>query len=1055
MKRKAVSAVFILVILLLPVWTAPVRSQAWIFGKNKVQYDQFEWNILHTPHFDIHFSDGYRDLAARTGLILEDGYRDVSSSFMHNIRWRIPVIVYGSHSAFQQTNTTWSFIPEGVQAFAEPNRRRVVLHFSGDNTDYRNTAVHELIHIFEFDIIYGNLLRSVFSRSLLFRIPLWLAEGCSEYYSKGFDDEADMFMRDATIFNYIPGNLDYAGGYMVYKAGQSVIDYIVKTYGQRKVVDIMRRLKETRSIDTALRETIGFSTSELTEEWSKYLRRRYWPMYADKDAPEKVGRRLTDHMEEHHYSNSKPEFAFGGESMVFYSRRGGLDGIYLMNVVNGEVEKQLIEGNISDKFEILRSMKSNLAVNPAGDRLAFVAKSSGVNKMFIVDISRNEIIEEIDFPLDFFFSPSYSPDGGSIAFSGVRNGQTDIYILKIDSRDMVQVTDDVEDEKDVSWFPSGKKLVYSRSSRIVNNPETGEGGRIASEYFSRDIGKDRSFGDIWSVDIASGEKELIISTDGDDLSPLIIMGGREIIFCSNESGIFNLYRGSVEFGSYYRFTDVIGGLFSPAYSPEKDRLLFTAFNSAGYDIFIMDKFSEDSDVSYPSGKFASGTDDQAPPAPNDRDKLIEADEKIPAGSEPDSLAGADPLSQDYASAGKRDKLAQSGGEEKFPEVVIDEDSQENVDPDTVTARRERMKEKIGTVEDYKTKFSPDYVSNGMGVFYSTGYGFGFMNSIAFSDLLGDHRMHLSFNIHRSIEDSDILLSYYYLKRRIDYSFGIFHLKNYINSRVTSLGESFLDYRLFTERNYGIFSKISYPFSTFTRVELETQGYVLEREFFDTVGSYWYAPTGEKVTRRLIQPTISLVHDSAYYGNFGPVIGSRWMLSFSRSISLSSDDISRAIAFYDYRRYIPVFYRNYLAFRAVGSVSTGQDSRYFFLGGPVTMRGYDYLQFQGTRMMLFNLEYRYPLLDALIFGWPGRWGIYNIGGTLFFDTGSVWGDEIYVERLPASIDPVEINDLKFYSDFGVGFYMRMGFLIFNFQLAWPTDFEDTAKPEFHFYLGPQF
>ncbi|MGM0484964.1 MAG: hypothetical protein ACQERI_10485, partial [Candidatus Krumholzibacteriota bacterium] len=181
MKRKAVSAVFILVILLLPVWTAPVRSQAWIFGKNKVQYDQFEWNILHTPHFDIHFSDGYRDLAARTGVILEDGYRDVSSSFMHNIRWRIPVIVYGSHSAFQQTNTTWSFIPEGVQAFAEPNRRRVVLHFSGDNTDYRNTAVHELIHIFEFDIIYGNLLRSVFSRSLLFRIPLWLAEGCSEY----------------------------------------------------------------------------------------------------------------------------------------------------------------------------------------------------------------------------------------------------------------------------------------------------------------------------------------------------------------------------------------------------------------------------------------------------------------------------------------------------------------------------------------------------------------------------------------------------------------------------------------------------------------------------------------------------------------------------------------------------------------------------------------------------------------------------------------------------------------------------------------------------------
>jgi len=1042
----------ITLIFLTLIWAVPARPQAWIFGKNKVQYDQFEWNILHTPHFDIHFSDGYRDLAARTGVILEDGYRDVSSRLMHRIKWRIPVILYGSHSAFQQTNTTWSFIREGVQAFAEPNRRRIVLHFSGDNTDYRNTAVHELIHIFEFDIIYGNLLRSVFSRSLLFRIPLWLAEGCSEYYSKGFDDEADMFMRDATIFNYIPGNLDYVGGYMVYKSGQSVVDYIINTYGNRKIVDIMRRLRETRSIDRALRETIGLSTAELTREWSKYLRRRYWPMYADKDAPEKAGRRLTDHMDEHHYSNSKPEFALGGENIVFYSRRGGLDGIYLMNAVTGEIEEQLIEGNISDKFEILRSMKSNLAVNPEGDELAFVAKSSGANRLFILDIVRNKLADEIDLPLDFFFSPSYSPDGETIAFSGVKYGQTDIYVLSMDTRELIRVTDDVEDEKDVSWFPDGKRLVYARSPRIVDNPEGDGSGRIGMEYFENDIDQKRCSSDIWMVDIVTGVKERIIGTEGDDQSPLIIRDGREIVFTSNESGIFNLYRGSVDFGSYYRFTDVIGGLFSPAYSNEEDRLAFTAFNSAGYDIFIMDDFSEDSDVSYPAGVLSSRGREL--PSEYAQAGVKGKGDTLSVGSGEDSVSVKEPVIGNYAEYQKNNKDEGEGGERTL-DVVIDEDSKENVDPDTVSARRERMREKVGTVQEYKTKFSPDYVSNGMGVFYSTGFGFGFMNSIAFSDLLGDHRIHLSFNIHRSIEDSDLLLSYYYLKRRIDYSFGIFHLKNYINSRVTSLGESFLDYRLFTERNYGIFSKMSYPFSTFTRVELETQAYVLEREFFDNVGSYWYAPTGERVSRRLIQPTISLIHDSAYYGNFGPVIGSRWMVSLSRSINLSSDDISRTIAFYDYRKYIPVFYRNYLAFRSVGSVSAGEDSRYFFLGGPVTMRGYDYLQFQGTRMMLFNLEYRYPLLDALIFGWPGRWGIYNIGGTLFFDTGSVWGDDIYLERMPASIDPVVINDLDFYSDFGVGFYMRMGFLIFNFQLAWPTDFEDTGKPMFHFYLGPQF
>jgi outer membrane protein assembly factor BamA len=120
-----------------------------------------------------------------------------------------------------------------------------------------------------------------------------------------------------------------------------------------------------------------------------------------------------------------------------------------------------------------------------------------------------------------------------------------------------------------------------------------------------------------------------------------------------------------------------------------------------------------------------------------------------------------------------------------------------------------------------------------------------------------------------------------------------------------------------------------------------------------------------------------------------------------------------------------------------------------------MRGYDYLQFMGSRMLLFNFEYRYPLLDAIIFGWPGRWGFSNVGGTLFFDTGAVWGRDHYMEPLRDDIAPRTINDINFYSDFGMGFYMRFGYLVLNFQVAWPTDFRYTGKSFFHFYIGPMF
>ncbi len=1077
---RAPFAVFLISILI----SSNCSGQAWWFGKNKVQYRDFKWQVLTTPHFDVHFNGECEDLAARTAVILEYGYWKLSLDFDHAVKWRIPVILYGSHSDFQQTNTTWQLLPEGVQAFAEPGRRRIVLHFSGANTDFSHTAIHELVHIFQFDIVYGNLLRSVFSRNLLFNVPLWFMEGVAEYFSTGgMDDECEMFMRDATIFDYLPYDLDYAGGYMNYKAGQSAIDYIVMSYGKDKVVEIMDQLRFQRSMEMALQTCAGLSTRDLTVEWKNSLRKKYWPVFAERKEPGYYGRRVTDHVQRHHYINSKPVFSPNGEHIVYYSDRGGLEGIYLMNALTGEIEKELLVGSKSGEFEYIRTMKSSLTWSPGGERIAFVAKSDGCDRLFIMSIPGGEIEEKIDLPLDFFFNPSWSPEGGRIALVGTAGGQTDIHVYDLERRTLLRVTDDIDDEKYPSWFPGGRKIIYTRYPQTAVQPvfvTMEDGSRKMEEIDFKSAGNLLEVrGDIWSIDLDSGEKDLLISTPGDDESATVMTGGEEIIFTSDETGIRNLYRGSLEVGSYYRFTDVLGGLFNQSLSEERDRLVFSAFNSAGYDLFIMDNFLEKSRTSYSTGSpLMSGDIDNEWPSFG----VIQEEN---AGVDVASATDDGIVSVDEGQSGEKSeidgdvdisgevRIEKIGGTpsdsglpvEKWklppgiPDVIVDEDTKEKVDPDTLEVIRERFREKIGTMKPYDIKFSPDYVGNGMGLFFSTGFGFGLSNQIAFSDLLGDHHLFFAFNLYGSIEDSDMMLSYYYVKKRMDFSMGLFQFKNYMNSRFSSIGETFTDYRYFSERNYGLFGNASFPFSTFSRVELELQAYISEREFLvwneNETDPGYFMTEGEISTRRLLQPTLSLVHDSAYYGSFGPVIGSRWMLSFSKALPLGGDDVSRTTSFVDYRKYMPLFYRNYLALRGVASASEGPDRRYFFLGGPLTMRGYDYLQFQGSRMMLFNLEYRYPLVDALIFGWPGRWGITNIGGTFFFDSGAIWGDGMYVEPLPGNIEPVEINGLNFYNDFGTGFYMRFGFLIMNFQLAWPTDFKYTGEPVFQFYLGPQF
>ncbi|MGD1049289.1 MAG: hypothetical protein ABR899_11130, partial [Candidatus Krumholzibacteriaceae bacterium] len=590
--------------------------------------------------------------------------------------------------------------------------------------------------------------------------------------------------------------------------------------------------------------------------------------------------------------------------------------------------------------------------------------------------------------------------------------------------------------------------------------------------------------DIWSVDVATGEKALIIHTPGNDDNPVVLPGGKELLFTSDESGVTNLYRGSLEVGSYYRFTDLLGGIFSFSYSDARDRLVYSAFNSGGLDLFMMDGFAEKSKASFSTGgplmaelEKAAGPPASAPPA-----RSAAADTLVHMAHAGDTLrppvaggggAAAEPGGVHGSVTVKAAQTAQTeppgikvppppSATSEVPQVVVDEDSKEDIQPDTLQAIRRRLEREIGTVQRYHAKFAPDYVGDMMGVGYSTGFGFQLFNQIAFSDLLGDHHLSVGFNFFRSIEDSDFLITYQYLKRRIDYGVGIFQFKNYLNSRVSSIGESFIDYQLFTERNYGLFADASYPFSTFTRADLEFEGFVSERTFFGTSeensDQYVFYPETTS-SRNLLQPTFSIVHDSAYFSSFGPVIGTRWILSASKAFAVTGAGISRSTIFGDYRKYMPLFYRNYLAVRGIGAYGGGDDPQYFFLGGPLTMRGFDYLQFSGSRMLLFNVEYRYPLIDALIFGWPGRWGFQGIGGTLFFDAGAVWGPGSYVEPLPDWLKPrvVDFNNVKlpFYTDYGIGAYMRLGYLILNFQLGWPTDFNRTGGAMFHFFIGPQF
>src|SRR5262245_24850577 len=129
------------------------------FGKNHIRYDDFKWRVYTTDHFEIYFYPDVEPHLERVTSYAESAYQQVSSDLKHDLAYKVPLVLYKTQSEFQQQNIESSELPEGVLAFAEPYRDRMVLPIDEPAEPLYRLITHDLYHVFQFDVIPRSLLR--------------------------------------------------------------------------------------------------------------------------------------------------------------------------------------------------------------------------------------------------------------------------------------------------------------------------------------------------------------------------------------------------------------------------------------------------------------------------------------------------------------------------------------------------------------------------------------------------------------------------------------------------------------------------------------------------------------------------------------------------------------------------------------------------------------------------------------------------------------------------------------------------------------------------------
>ena len=123
-------------------------------------------------------------------------------------------------------------------------------------------------------------------------------------------------------------------------------------------------------------------------------------------------------------------------------------------------------------------------------------------------------------------------------------------------------------------------------------------------------------------------------------------------------------------------------------------------------------------------------------------------------------------------------------------------------------------------------------------------------------------------------------------------------------------------------------------------------------------------------------------------------------------------------------------------------SAGKDPQRFYLGGSWSLRGYGFRSFYGRNIFLTSSELRFPMINALLIGFPvGSFDFRAIRGAIFFDAGDAWDDKF--DRLHGS--------------FGLGARVNLGaFVVLRFDFARRTDFKSISKKTyFDFFFGWNF
>jgi Tol biopolymer transport system component len=938
---------------------APASAQ--YFGRNKVQYRTFDFQVMKTEHFDIYFYPSEQTGVEIAARLAERWRFRLERLFGHELSGRQPLILYGSHVEFEQTNVIGGEIGEGTGGVTEGLLRRIVLPLAGPLADTDHVIGHELVHAFQYDMTRPP--EGAQGETGMARLPLWFVEGMAEYLSIGpVDPNTAMWLRDAARGETLPEIKDLDNPkYFPYRWGQAVWAYIGGRWGDEVIADMLT-VASRHGIEEAFQQVLGVSSKQVSADWHAFIRKAYEPILRESaGAP---GRLVVEGKELGADLNVGPAISPDGKWLAFLSTRGFFSvDVYVADAATGRIVRRLTSQATDPHFSSVQFIQSTGAWDSTSQKIAVATVTSGRAALAIFDAQRGGVTQEIEVAdVDEIMHPTWAPDGSAICFTGMRQGITDLFVYDLQSNRLRQLTSDAFADLQPAWSPDGRRIAFS-TDRFSSSLVTLAFGPYTLATIDPDGG---------------GVQQVATKVEGKHINPQWSPDGRSLYFISDRDGISNVYRTALDGAETVQVTTVGTGVsgitgLSPAMSvaSRAGTVAFNVYQDGKYDI-----------------------------------RTVDADSPVRAVS-PASIDAA-------ALAPLEGKTSDVSALLAAPEAGLPEPTTYAVEPYRARLQLQGVSQPVIGVG----------VSR-FGTSFGGGIAFTFADQLGNHVLSTAFQINTGIDGGMSVKDIGAQVGYLNLSRRWNWGLvggQIPYLTSGFQSSTGRLpnGDVVRSDQLFvfrqTERNAS--GVVSFPLDRSRR--LEFQAGVSSISFDQTVTTTTFSLNTGAVyedssvttpfadTLNLGTSSAAYVFDASVFGATSPVQGQRYR--FEASPTFGTLNFTGLLA--DYRRYfMPApFYT--LAFRAMhyGRYGSGsEDTRIspLYVGYPWLVRGYDVSsigpedcvptpggscqlidRLLGSRMLVGNVEFRFPLLRP--FGVSSNmYGPLPVEVALFADAGAAW------------------------------------------------------------------